>query len=264
VAQSQINLNAPGDYLVFMYKGNPVGGLALRVTANDKPQLVVAGRDGKAAATIGGDREPYDVQFTPEPMDHPRVSFQSGYIPSGAGQGGAGDFWTRGAIAVGDPDCWKNDKGELDCPTDPAGALAIARCRLEDSSYIRMFRRDIKKNVLEELARIGITDDGYVYFSDGHDTPRISFRFDRDNTKIRLLTDRKDKYGELSFDDAGALNFSDGQNDTPRLSFLFDRDNAKIRVLRRSDSKYGELSFDNSGALKYQGPNGTLTTLAQP
>ncbi len=172
-----VDLANPGSAILFKLRGQLVSGLNIFATREGRPQLQIMAADQRPAITIGGDRAPADVQFSPIPVDRPRF-----HIDMGAGDGTYGDVRVDGTLTVGrEAALCENPADRTTCvPVDPRGAIVIARGRPtnENMANLRVFRRNAVNGKVEEVWRQGTTADGLPFLNSqaGNDYPSYIFR----------------------------------------------------------------------------------------
>lgn len=146
----QIDLKTPGDAIRIHLDGKPVGGL--RVDS--------AGRLGLFGPNLTSTAITIDaldcVQIDPEPVEKPVVRLSV-----------ANDVWLTGVLRVGRADAFGQ------AAFDPNGAIQLGRNLpvAQPFSLLRAFGQG------EERFRLGLTQEGYGFWSNGpHDTPLVMFR----------------------------------------------------------------------------------------
>lgn len=202
-----IDLPSDGEAIEIRKNGVKVGGIAFRTTAQGNLQLLVNGTTVPALC-IGGDRLPGDVQVSPDPVEKPIPHFT---VRSTSMQGSYGDVWIDGTLNVVPAQVMLDANGNAAMPLDPRGAINLGRTRYpaanENLGLIRLWRK-AQDGVVREECRLGLSQHGFPYInSGGSDSPRIRFRFDQGSMKMLFLREQNNDYGELSFDNSGALKY---------------------------------------------------------
>lgn len=223
-----ITLTRDGCALTFIKSGTKAGCVAVRTTPGGRLQLVLEGTQGPAI-TIGGDRQPADVQITPAPVNRPPMHFTVGHTQAGTQENAYGDVYISGTLTIAPRTVAFDQAGASVIPIDPRGSLIIARGyansatvpNTEDRSMIRMFlREENTTNPSQEKVRFGVTlNGGYPFISPGHSGPGpLQFRFDGNHNKLQLVYKRPSDAKEaiLDFTETGSLRYvSPGGTVTP-------------------------------------------------
>ena len=195
-----MDINLPANLIL---NGVHVGRLHGRITPEGQPQFIIEGVNNKEAITVGGNRDPSDVQVGPDAAYWPRVTFAT-TRPNGS----SGDVRLRANVTVA------TDEFNDMLPADPAGCVNIYRDlhhRPEESgSQMRFFGRTDNGLTYEFLRILQLRHGSQQLRAGlglrGTDSPDIMFDYGPDWIKIVFLLPNG-RVSKLSVDNDGGLKY---------------------------------------------------------